>query len=125
MSIFPLRKSGITGRLQWAVRSAYAERGAARPSPEPRRHDDLDVRNTPGTGSPVYVAAQAATGIRNTDPPEFSMTEAAARPVVQLIARLQEDGGLKGTDIANFTGVPRPPFRAGAAAGSRRIRRLS
>ena len=33
------------------------------------------------------------------------MTEAAAKPVVQFIARLQEDGGLKGTDIANFTGV--------------------
>jgi transcriptional regulator with XRE-family HTH domain len=33
------------------------------------------------------------------------MSEAAARPVVQFIARLQEDGGLKGTDIANFTGV--------------------
>ena len=33
------------------------------------------------------------------------MTEAAARPVVQFVARLQEDGGLKGTDIANFTGV--------------------
>ena len=35
------------------------------------------------------------------------MTEAAVRPVVQFIARLQEDGGLKGTDIANFTGVSR------------------
>ena len=35
------------------------------------------------------------------------MTEAAAGPVVQFIARLQEDGGLKGTDIANFTGVSR------------------
>ena len=33
------------------------------------------------------------------------MTEAAARPVVQFIARLQKEGGLKGTDIANFTGV--------------------
>ena len=33
------------------------------------------------------------------------MTAAAARPVVQFIARLQRDGGLKGTDIANFTGV--------------------
>ena len=33
------------------------------------------------------------------------MTEAAAKPVVQFIARLQENGGLKGTDIANFTGV--------------------
>lgn len=33
------------------------------------------------------------------------MTEAAARPVVQFIARLQRDGGLKATDIANFTGV--------------------
>lgn len=33
------------------------------------------------------------------------MKEAAAKPVVQFIARLQEDGGLKGTDIANFTGV--------------------
>ena len=33
------------------------------------------------------------------------MNEAAAKPVVQFIARLQEDGGLKGTDIANFTGV--------------------
>ena len=33
------------------------------------------------------------------------MTAAATRPVVQFIARLQRDGGLKGTDIANFTGV--------------------
>ena len=33
------------------------------------------------------------------------MNEVAAKPVVQFIARLQEDGGLKGTDIANFTGV--------------------
>ena len=33
------------------------------------------------------------------------MTQAAARPVVQFISRLQRDGGLKGTDIANFTGV--------------------
>ena len=33
------------------------------------------------------------------------MTEAAAKPVVQFIVRLQRDGGLKGTDIANFTGV--------------------
>ena len=33
------------------------------------------------------------------------MTEAAAKPVVQFIARLQKEGGLKGTDIANFTGV--------------------
>lgn len=27
------------------------------------------------------------------------------RPVVQFLTRLQETGGLKGTDIANFTGV--------------------
>ena len=33
------------------------------------------------------------------------MTQATARPVVQFIARLQKNGGLKGTDIANFTGV--------------------
>ena len=33
------------------------------------------------------------------------MTEATARPVVQFLARLQKDGGLKGTDIANFAGV--------------------
>ena len=33
------------------------------------------------------------------------MTQVAAKPVVQFIARLQRDGGLKGTDIANFTGV--------------------
>ena len=33
------------------------------------------------------------------------MTQAAAKPVVQFLARLQKDGGLKGTDIANFTGV--------------------
>ena len=33
------------------------------------------------------------------------MTQATAKPVVQFIARLQQDGGLKGTDIANFTGV--------------------
>ena len=30
---------------------------------------------------------------------------ATAKPVVQFVARLQETGGLKGTDIANFTGV--------------------
>ncbi len=35
------------------------------------------------------------------------MSDAEAKPVVQFIARLQEDGGLKGTDIANFTGVSR------------------
>ena len=35
------------------------------------------------------------------------MSEAAAKPVVQFIARLQKDGGLKGADIANFTGVSR------------------
>ncbi len=34
------------------------------------------------------------------------MSDAAnARPVVQFLARLQETGGLKGTDIANLTGV--------------------
>ena len=33
------------------------------------------------------------------------MTQAVAKPMVQFIARLQQDGGLKGTDIANFTGV--------------------
>ena len=30
---------------------------------------------------------------------------AQARPVVQFLRRLHETGGLKGTDIANFTGV--------------------
>ena len=29
----------------------------------------------------------------------------AARPMAQFLERLQETGGLKGTDIANFTGV--------------------
>ena len=33
------------------------------------------------------------------------MTAATVKPVVQFITRLQKDGGLKGTDIANFTGV--------------------
>ena len=33
------------------------------------------------------------------------MSQANARPVVQFLAHLQESGGLKGTDIANFTGV--------------------
>ena len=34
------------------------------------------------------------------------MSQAArAKPVVQFLTRLQETGGLKGTDIANFTGV--------------------
>ena len=33
------------------------------------------------------------------------MTQTQARPVVQFIARLQHNGGLKGIDIANFTGV--------------------
>lgn len=34
------------------------------------------------------------------------MSDAAeASPVVQFLARLQETGGLKGTDVANLTGV--------------------
>ena len=33
------------------------------------------------------------------------MGQAQARPIVQFIGRLQETGGLKGTDIANFAGV--------------------
>lgn len=33
------------------------------------------------------------------------MSQASAKPVVQFLAQLQESGGLKGTDIANFTGV--------------------
>ncbi len=45
------------------------------------------------------------TELGSTDQTEFGMTQATARPVVQFISRLQEDGGLKGTDIANFTGV--------------------
>ncbi len=33
------------------------------------------------------------------------MSQAQPKPVVQFLTRLQETGGLKGTDIANFTGV--------------------
>ena len=33
------------------------------------------------------------------------MNQARAKPVVQFIERLQQTGGFKGTDIANFTGV--------------------
>ena len=33
------------------------------------------------------------------------MSVAVTRPVVQFIERLQQTGGLKGVDIANFTGV--------------------
>ena len=33
------------------------------------------------------------------------MSAASAKPVVQFLERLQETGGLKGTDIANFTDV--------------------
>ncbi|MCY4590750.1 MAG: DUF2384 domain-containing protein [Alphaproteobacteria bacterium] len=33
------------------------------------------------------------------------MNQAQTKPVVQFIERLQNTGGLKGTDIANFTGV--------------------
>lgn len=33
------------------------------------------------------------------------MSQAQTRPVVQFIAQLQQAGGLKGTDIANFAGV--------------------
>lgn len=35
------------------------------------------------------------------------MSEAHARPVMQFLMQLRETGGLKGTDIANFTGVSR------------------
>ena len=51
------------------------------------------------------VGLEDETGPRSIDPSEHGMTQAAAKPVVQFIARLQKDGGLKGTDIANFTGV--------------------
>lgn len=60
-------------------------------------------RSRNGLARPAVV--EEAAGARSTDPSEFGMTQAAARPVVQFIARLQKDGGLKGTDIANFTGV--------------------
>lgn len=33
------------------------------------------------------------------------MRQATANPVVQLLTRLQQTGGLKNTDIANFAGV--------------------
>ena len=33
------------------------------------------------------------------------MSQDVTKPVVQFLERLQENGGLKGTDIANFTGV--------------------
>lgn len=33
------------------------------------------------------------------------MSQAQTKPVVQFIERLQQTGGLKGTDIANFAGV--------------------
>lgn len=50
------------------------------------------------------AAADAAT-----HPPErgatVTMSQAQARPVAQFIERLQQIGGLKGTDIANFAGV--------------------
>ncbi len=36
---------------------------------------------------------------------DWGMSQAHAKPLVQLLARLQETGGLKGTDIANFMGV--------------------
>ncbi len=33
------------------------------------------------------------------------MTATSGKPMVQFLSRLQEAGGLKGTDIANFAGV--------------------
>lgn len=33
------------------------------------------------------------------------MKQTSAKPIVHFIERLQNTGGLKGTDIANFTGV--------------------
>lgn len=33
------------------------------------------------------------------------MLKAPTKPVMHFLARLRESGGLKGTDIANFTGV--------------------
>lgn len=35
------------------------------------------------------------------------MSKVHSRPVVQVIEQLQQSGGLKGTDIANFDGVSR------------------
>lgn len=42
---------------------------------------------------------------RRRQEPETAAPQARARPVVQFMERLQRDGGLKGTDIANFAGV--------------------
>lgn len=36
------------------------------------------------------------------------MSAVQAKPVMQFITKLQESSGLKGTDIANFTGVSKP-----------------
>ena len=37
----------------------------------------------------------------------FGMIQTVEKPIVQFTAQLQQNGGLKGTDIANFTGVSR------------------
>ena len=43
----------------------------------------------------------------------------AVKPVVQFIDRLQQTGGLKGTDIANFTGVSKATVSRGYVDESR------
>ena len=53
-----------------------------------------------------HSATKAASAGRG-DGMEFGMTQTQTKPVVQFIERLQQTGGLKGIDIANFTGVSR------------------
>ena len=55
---------------------------------------------------PNHSATKAASAGRS-DGMEFGMTQTQTKPVVQFIERLQQTGGLKGIDIANFTGVSR------------------
>lgn len=67
----------------------------------------------------VAIANDKGTGADGEEQRGPGMRQASAKSVVQFLERLQETGGLKGTDIANFAGVSKATCPDGAAVRSR------
>ena len=68
---------------------------------------DISVSFGPVCETEKTITACPGTGGNRQERWEAGVSQASAKPVVQFLERLQETGGLKGTDIANFTGVSR------------------
>ncbi|MYB37024.1 MAG: DUF2384 domain-containing protein [Gammaproteobacteria bacterium] len=64
-----------------------------------------DARDIGGGVVAVALATREGKGQIAKRGGKQAVSQASARPVAQFLEHLQEAGGLKGTDIANFTGV--------------------